>query len=297
MFKTSKNKNTFLGLISILVLLMGCFKNEDEILSIIKEIRSQNEALRDQVSRLQKTADSVSNALKLANSNIINVDKKIDSVRLQLSLVLTEINALNLQMVQANANISDIQKKLAELQLKCAELYNLLLQFINSPSVSVGDKVFGGIVFYVDSSGRHGLIAAELDQSSGGSEWGCYCTEIVGTDTSLGKGASNTLQIVQQCTQTNNFAARICDNLNLNGFTDWYLPSKNELAFMYLNLQQKGLGNFLTNVPYWSSSASSYGSCGANGGAYTFNFGNGTAVSEYRPGYGGTGAIRAIRSF
>jgi hypothetical protein len=296
MFKNSKNRNKLLSLIGFLILLLGCYKNEDEILALLKEVRAQNENLRVQVIKLQQTADSVSNALKLANNNISNIDKKVDSIKLQLSSVLTQINSLNLQMTQANANILDIQKKLSELQAKCTELYNLLLQYINGTKISVGDKVNGGIVFYVDSTGKHGLVAADQDQSSGGTEWGCYCTAITGTDTSFGKGATNTIKIVQQCSQAN-YAAKICDNLILNGFSDWYLPSNGELNLMYLNLKQKGIGNFSTTVPYWSSCTASYGSCGINGGAFTFNFSNGTMVSEYRAGYAGTGAVRAIRTF
>ena len=291
-----KNRNKIISLFAILILVMGCYKNEDEILAMLKEIRQQNETLRGQVTRLQQTADSVSNALKLANNNINNIDKKVDSIRTQLSLVLTQINSLNLQMSQANSNISDIQKKLVELQQKCTDLYNLLLQYINGTKISIGDKVNGGIVFYVDTSGKHGLVAADQDQSGGGTEWGCYCVAISGTDTSFGKGAANTVKIVQQCSQAT-YAAKICDNLILNGYSDWYLPSNGELRLMYLNLKQKGLGNFLTTVPYWTSCTASYGSCGINGGAFTFNFNTGTTISEYRAGYAGTGAVRAIRSF
>ena len=40
--------------------------------------------------------------------------------------------------------------------------------------------------------------------------------------------------------------------LNINGFTGWRLPNRDELSFMYLNLKQKGLGGF-SNDMYWSS--------------------------------------------
>ena len=39
-------------------------------------------------------------------------------------------------------------------------------------------------------------------------------------------------------------AARLYDDYELNGFNDWFLPSRNELNFMYGNLHLKGLGNF-----------------------------------------------------
>jgi len=49
-----------------------------------------------------------------------------------------------------------------------------------------------------------------------------------------------------------NSANEMCKLLNINGFTDWRLPDRDELSFMYLNLKQKGLGGF-SNDTYWSS--------------------------------------------
>ena len=36
----------------------------------------------------------------------------------------------------------------------------------------LGNKYGGGIIFYIDASGEHGLIAAPTDQSTG-AMWGC----------------------------------------------------------------------------------------------------------------------------
>jgi hypothetical protein len=113
----------------------------------------------------------------------------------------------------------------------------------------------------------------------------------------IGSGSSNTDKIITQNSLGIDYAAGLARDYNGGGYTDWYLPSKNELLLMYKNLKLKNLGSFSTSIPYWSSTTSSYGSCGANGGAWTINFNTGAIISEYRAGYAGTGAVRAIRSF
>ncbi len=166
----------------------------------------------------------------------------------------------------------------------------------SSLNPKLGDVYQGGIVFYIDSTGEHGLVAAATDQSAGGTGWGCSCTLISGLDSAFGSGSTNTAEIVRQCANAG-IAAKECFDLVLNGYSDWYLPSKLELDLMYTKLKLNGLGNFLTNMPYWSSTPASYGSCGATGGAWTKNFGTGANIADARNGYAGTGAVRAIRSF
>lgn len=122
-------------------------------------------------------------------------------------------------------------------------------------AVPVGGTYKGGIVFYVDMSGQHGLIAAPTDQNTG-AEWGCYdMVDVMGTDTLIGKGKANTEAIIAACT-TPGTAAKICYDLVLNGYDDWFLPSKQELELMYSNLHKNGLGGFdnSTKSYYWTSS-------------------------------------------
>ena len=159
--------------------------------------------------------------------------------------------------------------------------------------MKIGDIYAGGIIFYLDGTGQHGLVCAPYDQSTS-SKWGCYEKAIGGTSTSIGSGQSNTNKIVNACSDSD-CAARICSNLVLNGYSDWFLPSKDELNLIYKNLHRNGLGGFSNNWAwdwYWSSSDYSgnetiYASWGQN-----FSDGN-------QFGFGKDGAVyvRAVRAF
>jgi hypothetical protein len=151
-------------------------------------------------------------------------------------------------------------------------------------NISIGEFYQGGIVFYFDGSGG-GLVCAESDQSTG-AQWGCYGTTIGGTGTGIGTGAANTAKIVAGCSETG-IAARICNDLVLNGYSDWFLPSKDELNLMYQNLKLAGIGGFADDY-YWSSSESS------SYYAWVQYFYNGYQTNYYK-GY--NERVRAVRAF
>jgi len=111
----------------------------------------------------------------------------------------------------------------------------------------IGESFGGGIIFYIDGTGQHGLISATTDQCEG--KWGCYGTLIGGTSPAIGTGQANTTAILNGCSEAD-IAARICDDLVLNGYSDWFLPSIGELNQMYL--QRNLIGGFI-DAYYWSS--------------------------------------------
>lgn len=132
----------------------------------------------------------------------------------------------------------------------------------------VGDyrPELGGYIFYVDPIGKHGLVCADKNQGGLGCAWGCHETAIRSgaTATGLYQGKQNTLNIVSECKSTD-IAARLCYDLELNGYDDWYLPSRDELRLMYSNLYLNGIGTF-SDFRYWSSSEY------LNTGAMTIDF-------------------------
>lgn len=123
----------------------------------------------------------------------------------------------------------------------------------------------GGLIFYINPNyeidGWRYLEAAPFDQSEG-APWGCFRQEIPGAQgRAVGTGKQNTLDIISSCKNPGT-AADLCANFNFNGFSDWFLPSIDELTQIYLNLKLKGLGSFcdqgiLDNFNYWSSTQAS----------------------------------------
>lgn len=115
---------------------------------------------------------------------------------------------------------------------------------------SIGQSHGGGIIFYLDGTGKHGLIAAPFDQSTS-IQWNNGSFVPTNTNQSgIGKGRPNTTAIVT-AQGVGIYAASICDQLVLNGYSDWFLPAKNELNLLY---QQRNLVGGFSYNNYWSSS-------------------------------------------
>jgi len=164
---------------------------------------------------------------------------------------------------------------------------------MSTPLYKIGDTgPAGGIVFYDKGSFSDGwrYLEAAPYSSEFTASWGANEKDVTNTMDTIGSGKQNTKYIIEKLTQLGgyNSAAHLCATLDINGYKDWFLPSKDELDLMYLFLKQRGLGEF--KGYYWSSSQ--YGNSHKHAWSIDFNRGFGsysTRISNYR--------VRAVRAF
>lgn len=172
------------------------------------------------------------------------------------------------------------------------DITNNVVSTTSPCGLSIGDTYQGGIIFYLDPSGCHGLICAPSNQSSSAT-WNGFgpTNETRAYGSGLSEGYFNTL-MMNQIQSEPTAPATICSNLSLGGYDDWYLPSAGELKKMQQNIGPNstlGLGNIGSlSGRYWSSTEFD------KDNAIVVHFGLGDIYieSKYSPQQ-----IRAVRSF
>ena len=114
----------------------------------------------------------------------------------------------------------------------------------------------GGIIFYVntDSSADWKYLEAGKADLSETYVWGPTGVKCETKD-GIGDGLENTKKLSEKGSGYKAACAVYGKDLYENGYTDWFLPSKDELNLMYTNLyeQDSSIGGF-TGTSYWSSS-------------------------------------------
>ncbi len=138
------------------------------------------------------------------------------------------------------------------------------LSLVSAPSfssaITVGEHCFGGIVFYVDDSGEHGLVAAKRN--------------IAGKSHGMEPENFNWYD-----------AKAACENFVNDGYNDWFLPNEWQLGKLYL--QRAVVGGFYDHF-YWSSSRED------DENAWYIYFHSGDQNSDSRMA---SGRVRPVRAF
>jgi len=122
----------------------------------------------------------------------------------------------------------------------------------------VGEYKFGGVIFWVNTSGDQGLVCAVSDQSLGIRWYNGTNVSTGATALEIGTGQVNTTAIVN-VQGVGSYAAQICNDLSLNNYDDWFLPSIGELQEIYNNKEiinttcLQNSGTALEETAYWSS--------------------------------------------
>lgn len=194
--------------------------------------------------------------LKASQSNTINVTWTERATNATIyKLILTNIakNTSTVIYIDAISNASSYEERYDRFTFTLGALekgqykYEVLQ---DANGYAAGDALGGGLFVFQDSG--YAYISAAADQATD-APWGCEGTLILegASPEAIGQGVINTATIVASCA-TSGISARICDELTLNGYSDWFLPSLDELTEMYTKLKVNGFGNF-ANQRYWSS--------------------------------------------
>ena len=160
-----------------------------------------------------------------------------------------------------------------------------------SATAIIGDFREGGIVIWVDDTGQHGLVCDLTDYPA---IWGCNGIAIAGADSlSIGTGLQNTEDILNTCL-TSGIAAEVANNLVAQEFSDWYLPSKEELKYIWLNsfvISERSLvlGGKELEAYYWTSSEYDAN----NAWCWDFKFG----ADDHSYGKETSAWVRSVRTF
>jgi hypothetical protein len=168
------------------------------------------------------------------------------------------------------------------------------------PVYTVGQQALGGTIAYIlqpgdpgyDSNVQHGLVATISDITTifEGLFWGCSGINVSGLSSALGAGASNTAIIAATCSDSS-FAAKACADLVYGGYSDWYLPSFDELTKLQQN--KNLIGNFDADGRLYWSSNQSIANPAPNGLMIQFSSGDTYPAGKLSV----AGQVRPVRSF
>ncbi|KTC71814.1 Legionella vir region protein [Legionella birminghamensis] len=285
------NRNVLAALIGSLISMNSYAVDEAELWEHLTKLHQQADFAVIQIAQLQQDTSTVKQGL--------------GGVQQEVSALQPVVNRL----VQ---DVQTIKQVLSGLKQQIDALSQSIEMMRENQMVKhrVGEEYLGGIVFYVDKSGQHGLTASKIDVTDAGVQWrngpsGNKITNAKGDG--IGAGETNTRLIIAQQTidnQKGQFAALVASQFQVleDGITPcqtpiasgvhchsaWYLPSAYELQLLYTNLHENNLTRFAPTF-YWSSTERS------SAEAWLINFSTGELMASSKSNT--VGQVRAIARF
>ena len=154
--------------------------------------------------------------LDSGKSNYLESVKDSSNIFMILNIVFAI--AIIFNMISAGKNLSSCEELEADANVILPFDSEKLLLKLNMTKSNSGKLANGGIIVYTDEKGEHGLVCSISDL--GNANW--------------------------------NDAKEQCEVYNEGGFSDWRLPTKDELQLIYLLLHKRKIGGFASSI-FWSS--------------------------------------------
>jgi hypothetical protein len=189
------------------------------------------------LENMQETFYDVKRRVFLADEN----EDKFQKIESEIDFLITETRNSVFLTISAEDAIRELNK-IKDLPIeKIQASLEYIKEKLNSDKLKIGMKYAGGIIFYLDESGNHGLVCADID--FGIAAWGGIgCVW-------WGSGEKGGMQYTRKILESSSWevkksifgnkrlpiltAARLCLESQFNGFNDWYLPTKDELELIF----------------------------------------------------------------
>ena len=180
------------------------------------------------------------------------INKNINKLETEIDLLIKKISN-NIYATFDKNKLSSIINDLnqaKDLPLeKMQEVFDKLNKELDSDILQIGSFYEGGLVIWIDESGKHGLVCADGykegpwgteiiikypcdDFYEKGSDYGMQFTKFIVEFASVSASREKWYSSAKKKYMT---AARYCLELDLNGFTGWYLPTSKEMKLIYDN--------------------------------------------------------------